>query len=81
MYIFYCVLCAICVLYFCSHAQLFVTLWTVDHQAPLSMDSLGTNTGVGCHFLLQGYLPDPVTELTSLTSPALAGRFSTTSTT
>ena len=24
------------------------------HQAPLSMDSPGKNTGVGCHFLLQG---------------------------
>ena len=23
------------------------------HQAPLSLDSLGKNTGVGCHFLLQ----------------------------
>ena len=30
---------------------LFATLWTVDHQAPLSMgwDSPGKNTGVGCH--------------------------------
>ena len=30
-----------------------VTLWTVAHQAPLSMDSPGKNTGVGCHALLQ----------------------------
>ena len=29
-------------------------LWTVAHQAPLSMDSPGKNTGVGCHALLQG---------------------------
>jgi len=37
-----------------------VTLWTVAHQAPLSMagilDSPGKNTGVGYHFLLQGIL-------------------------
>ena len=36
-----------------SHVQLFVTLWTVAHQAPLSMGSPGKNTGVGCHALLQ----------------------------
>ena len=30
------------------------TPWTVAHQAPLSMDSPGKNTGVGCHALLQG---------------------------
>jgi len=33
------------------------------------------NTRVGCHFLLQGNLPDPGTKSTS---PALAGRFFTT---
>ena len=38
------------------------------------------NTGVGCHALLQGNLPDPRIEPASLTS-ALAGRFCTTSTT
>ena len=32
----------------------FVTPWTVARQAPLSWDSPGKNTGVGCHFLLQG---------------------------
>ena len=31
-----------------------VTPWTVARQAPLSMDSPGRNTGVGCYFLLQG---------------------------
>ena len=30
--------------------------WTVTHQAPLSVDYPGTNTRVGCHFLLQGIL-------------------------
>ena len=33
-----------------SGVQLFVTLWTVARQAPLSM-------GVGCHSLLQGIVP------------------------
>ena len=37
----------------------FVTSWTVVHQAPL-------DTGVGCHFLLQGNLPDPVSNLNFL---------------
>ena len=30
------------------------TPWTGACQAPLSMRSPGKNTGVGCHFLLQG---------------------------
>ena len=40
-----------------SHARLFAVLWTIAHQAPLSMDSPGKNTGVGCHSLLQGIFP------------------------
>ena len=32
----------------------FVTPWTAAHQAPLSMGFPGKNTGMGCHFLLQG---------------------------
>ena len=43
-----------CVLSRFSHVILFVTLWAVAHQAPLSTDSPGKNTGVGCHALLQG---------------------------
>ena len=35
----------------------------------------GKNTGVGCHFLLQGGLPNPGIKFTS---PALAGGFFTT---
>ena len=31
----------------------------VAHQAPPSMGFSSKNTGVGCHFLLQGNLPDP----------------------
>ena len=34
-----------------------MTLWTVAHQAPLPWDFPGKNTGVGCHFLLQGIFP------------------------
>ena len=35
-----------------------VTPWTlVTHQAPLSWGFSGENTGVGCHFLLQGIFP------------------------
>ena len=33
---------------------LFLTLWTVACQAPLPMEFLSKNTGIGCHFLLQG---------------------------
>ena len=31
--------------------------WMVARQAPLSMGFPGKNTGVGCHFLLQGIFP------------------------
>ena len=37
-----------------SCVQLFVAPWTVAHQAPLSMEFSGKNTGMPCHFLLQG---------------------------
>ena len=40
-----------------SPVQLFVTPWTVAHQAPWSRDFPGMNTGVGCHSLLQGIFP------------------------
>ena len=39
-----------------SRVRLFVTLWTAAHQTPLSMRFSRQNTGVGCHFLLQGSL-------------------------
>ena len=34
--------------------RLCVTLWTVAHQAPLSMGSPGKNTTVGFHIFFQG---------------------------
>ena len=40
-----------------SHDWLFAILWTVAHQAPLSMGFSRKNTGVGCHALLQGIFP------------------------
>ena len=40
-----------------SGVQLFVTLWTVAHQAPCPQNFPGKNTGVGYHFLLQGIFP------------------------
>ena len=37
-----------------SNVWLFATLWTVTHQAPLSMGFSKQEYGVDCHFLLQG---------------------------
>ena len=34
-----------------------VTPWTVACWAPVSMEFSGKNTGVDCHFLLQGIFP------------------------
>ena len=46
-----------CVLSHFSHVRLFVTLWTVACQAPLSMGFSKQNTRMGCHALLQGTFP------------------------
>ena len=40
-----------------SHVRLFATLWTVTHQAPLSMGFFRQNAGASCYFLLQGIFP------------------------
>ena len=40
-----------------SRVQLFVTPWMVAYQAPGPWDFPGKNSGVGCHFLLQGIFP------------------------
>ena len=55
--------------------------WTVAHQAPLSMgfSRQGCWNGLPCPS--PGDLPNPVTEPTCLTSPALTGGFFTTSAT
>ena len=44
----------VCMLNHFSRVQLFVTPWTVTHQAPLSMGSPGKNNGVGSPSFLQG---------------------------
>ena len=36
-----------------SHAQLFATVWTIAHQASLSLESSRQEYWSGCHFLLQ----------------------------
>ena len=62
-----------------SCVQLLATLWTVDHQAPLSMRFCRQEYWSALLCPPPGDLPDPGIESTSLTSPALAGRFFTTS--
>ena len=42
-----------------SHIQLFATLWTVAHQAPLSLGSSGQEYWRGSPFPSPGDLPDP----------------------
>ena len=44
----------VCMLSCFSPIRLFVTLWTVACQAPLSMGFYGKNTGVGCHSSFRG---------------------------
>ena len=53
---YHCVVLRACV-WVLSRVRLFVTPWSVTCQAPLSMGFPGKNTGVGCHFLLQGIFP------------------------
>ena len=73
-----------CMLYACvlspfSHVDS-ATLWTVALQAPLSMVILGQEywSGLPCHTPRD--LHDPGIKPMSLRSPALSGRFFTTST-
>ena len=64
-----------------SRVRLFVILWTVAHQAPLSMEFSRQEYCSGSPFPSPGDLPDPGIEPASLTSPALASGFFTTSST
>ena len=52
---------------------LFATLWTVAHQAPLSMEISRQEYRSGLPFPPPGDLPNPGIEPASLMSPALAG--------
>ena len=60
-----------------SHVQLFSTPWTVAHQAHLSMEFPGKNTGVGCHFLLWVIIPTQGSKLCLLHLLHWQGRFFT----
>ena len=42
-----------------SHVRLFATLWTITHQAPLSMGFSGQEYWSGLPFPSPGDLPDP----------------------
>ena len=64
-----------------SRASLFVTLWTVAHQAPLSVGFSRQEYWSGLLWCPPVDLPDPGTEPASLMSSALAGGFFTTSAT
>ena len=57
-----------------SRVQLFATPWTIAHQASLSMGFSRQEHWSELQCLSPGNLPNPETELTSLPSPALAGR-------
>ena len=62
-----------------SRVWLFVTLWTVAHQAPLSMGFSRQEYWNGLPCPPSGHLPNPGIEPASLMSPALASGFFTTS--
>ena len=62
-----------------SCVWLFVSPWTVAHQAPLPMEFSRQEYWGGVPFLTPGDLPNPGVESASLASPALAGGFFTTS--
>ena len=64
-----------------SSVRLCETLWTVAHQAPLSIGFSRQEHWSGLLCPPPSDLPNPGIELVSLTPPALAGRFFTTSAT
>ena len=64
-----------------SRVRLFVTPWTVAHQAPLFLEFSRLEYWNRLPYPPPGDLPDPGIKPTSLMSPPLAGGFFTTSTT
>ena len=62
-----------------SSVQLFATQWTIAHQAPLSTGFFRQEYWNGLLCPPPGDLPDPGIQPASFLSPALAGRFFTTS--
>ena len=77
------IVCRVCVLHHFGRVQLYVTLWAVAHQAPLSMGFSGQEYWSGSPRPPPGHLPGPGVNPVSLSSrsPASAGRFFTTSAT
>ena len=71
----------VCVLSLFSHVRLFGIPWTEARQAPLSMEFSRQEYWSGLPCPPAGDLPDPGIKPRSPTSPALAGRFLTTSAT
>ena len=71
----------VCMLSHFSHVQLFVTLWAVACQAPLSMGFSRQEYWSGLPSPPPGDLPDPGIEPAFLMSPALADVFLTMSAT
>ena len=61
-----------------SHVQLSAIPWTVDRQAPLSIEFSRRDYQSGLPFPTPRDLPDPGIESVSPESPALAGGFFTT---
>ena len=64
-----------------SRVRLFATLWTVAHQAPLSLGFFRQEYWSGLPCPPPGHLPNLEIEPASLMSPALASGFFTTSAT
>ena len=64
-----------CMLSHFNSVQLFVTLWTVAHLAPLAMGFSRQQYWSGLPCPPPGALPDSGIKATSLMSPALAGGF------
>ena len=65
-------------MYVLSHVWLFVTPWTVAHQAPLSMEFSRQEYWSRLPFPSPGDLLDSGIELASFMSPSLEGGFFTT---
>ena len=59
----------------CCCAQSCPPLWTVAHQAPLSVEFPRQSTGVGCHALLQGIFTQGSNLHLLCVSSVLAGGF------
>ena len=77
----YGVIMRMCVLSHFSHVRLFMTLWTIARQAPLSMGFSRQEYWSGLPCPPPGDLPDPGIEPISLISPVLVGGLFTTTAT